>query len=144
MITTLRNSQGQYFVCYSGKEKFDLRTDKNYMHYDNVDIHIQRNAIVYAINNKIILGIRKCESTKRAKLYKEPTKCRIYSKKKKVQEILPILYWTDKDILEFIEDRKIKLHPLYYKPDGKIDVKKRLGCMGCPLMSAKKKKRFFS
>ena len=52
MITTLRNSQCQYFVCYSDKEKFDLRTDKNYMHYDNVDIHIQRNAIVYAINNK--------------------------------------------------------------------------------------------
>lgn len=52
MITTVRNSQGQYFVCYSGKEKFNLRTDKNYMHYDNVDIHIQKNAIVYARNNK--------------------------------------------------------------------------------------------
>lgn len=94
-------------------------------------------------SNNVILGIRKCESTQRAKLYKEPTKCRIYSKKKKVQEILPILYWTDKDILEFIEDRNIKLHPLYYKPDGKIDVKKRLGCMGCPLMSAKKRRDFF-
>lgn len=53
MITTLRNSQCQYFIYYSGKDKLDLRKDKNYSHYDNVDIHIQKNAIVYERNNTI-------------------------------------------------------------------------------------------
>lgn len=92
--------------------------------------------------NTVILGIRKEESKKREKLYKEPVLCRTYSKKKKVKEILPILYWTEEDLLEFILDRNIKLHPLYYTQKG-IDVKKRLGCMGCPLMSRKKRIAFF-
>ena len=34
MITTVRNSQGKYFVCYSDKEIFNLMTVKNYMLYD--------------------------------------------------------------------------------------------------------------
>lgn len=51
MITTLRNSQGEYFIAYSDKEKFKLSDSKNYCHYDNIDLHIQKNAIVYARNN---------------------------------------------------------------------------------------------
>lgn len=88
----------------------------------------------YKILDKAIQGIRKCESRKRAKNYKEPTMCRFYgSKKKHVEVILPILDFTDEDIKNFIIEYKIKLHPLYYNEDGSINIKKRLGCMGCPL-----------
>ena len=90
----------------------------------------------YKVMDKAIQGIRRSESTKRAKLYTEPTICRKYgSKKNHVNVILPILYFTDKDVEEFIKERGIKLHPLYYNEDGSLNVKKRLGCMGCPLKS---------
>lgn len=90
----------------------------------------------YKIMDKAIQGIRRCESTKRAKNYQEPTKCRFYgSKKNHVEVILPILDFTDKNVEEFITERNIKLHPLYYNSDGSLNVKKRLGCMGCPLKS---------
>ena len=88
----------------------------------------------YKVMDKAIQGIRRSESTKRAKLYTEPTICRIYgSKKNHVNVILPILDFTDKDVEEFIKERCIKLHPLYYNEDGSLNIKKRLGCMGCPL-----------
>lgn len=88
----------------------------------------------YKIMDIAIQGIRRSESSKRTKLYKEPTLCRIYNNNKvnHVEIILPILDWTDNDVVEFITERGIKLHPLYYT-DGKVDVKRRLGCMGCPL-----------
>lgn len=88
----------------------------------------------YKVMDKAIQGIRCSESTKRAKYYKEPTMCRTYgSKKNYVDVILPILDFTDKDVEEFIKERGVKLHPLYYNEDGSLNVKKRLGCMGCPL-----------
>lgn len=90
----------------------------------------------YKIMDKAIQGIRRSESVKRAKTYNEPTMCRIYgSKKNYVEAIFPILDFTDKDIEEFIKERDIKLHPLYYNEDGSLNIKKRLGCMGCPLKS---------
>lgn len=90
----------------------------------------------YKVLNKAIQGIRRCESYKRAKNYKEPTICRFYgSKKNHVEVILPILDWSDKDVEEFVKLREIKLHPLYYNEDGTLNIKKRLGCMGCPLAS---------
>lgn len=55
-------------------------------------------------------------------------------KKNRVSVALPILEWTDNDVEEFIKERGIICHPLYY-PYNKFDVKKRLGCMGCPLAS---------
>ena len=86
--------------------------------------------------DKAIQGIRRSESVKRAKTYNEPTKCRIYgSKKNYVEAIYPILDFTDKDIEEFVKERDVKLHPLYYNEDGSLNIKKRLGCMGCPLKS---------
>lgn len=98
----------------------------------------------YKILDNSVMGIRKCESTKRAKRYTEPTACRIYgSKKNHVNAIYPILDWSDEDELEFIEERGIKLHPLYYREDGTIDVTKRLGCMCCPLMYYKKRLQAF-
>lgn len=90
----------------------------------------------YKILDKSVQGIRRFESTKRAKRYKEPTVCRLYgSKKQHVEVFLPILHWTDADISEFIKQRGIKCHPLYYDSDGKLNPKRRLGCMGCPQKS---------
>lgn len=98
----------------------------------------------YKILDNSVMGIRKCESTKRSKMYTEPTACRIYgSKKNHVNAIYPILDWSDEDELEFIEERGIKLHPLYYREDGSIDVTKRLGCMCCPLKYYKKRLQDF-
>lgn len=92
----------------------------------------------YKILDYAILGIRKSESTKRAKLYKEPEYCRMYSKKEKCRQYLPILEWTDNDIVEFIRERNIHCHPLYYI-DGKFNINQRLGCLCCPLASKRKR-----
>ena len=98
----------------------------------------------YKILDNCVMGIRRCESTKRSKRYTEPTACRMFgSKKIHVNAIYPILDWSDEDELEFIEERGIKLHPLYYREDGSIDVTKRLGCMCCPLKYYKKRLQDF-
>ena len=96
----------------------------------------------YKVCDRAIQGIRRSESRKRAERHKEPEMCRVYSAKEKVKVYLPILEWTDDDVAEFIKDRNIKCHPLYYK-DGQFDVSKRLGCVGCPLASRKKRIQFF-
>ena len=96
----------------------------------------------YKVCDRAIKGIRRSESRKRAERYKEPERCRVYSAKEKVKEYLPILEWTDQDVEEFIKERNIKCHPLYYR-GGQFDVTKRLGCMGCPLASRKKRIQFF-
>lgn len=94
----------------------------------------------YKVLDKSIMGVRKAESTRRAKQYKEPTECRYYgSKKNHVEAIYPILEWSDQDVVDFIVARGIKVHPLYYREDGTIDPKRRLGCMCCPLASRKKR-----
>lgn len=92
----------------------------------------------YKICDRAIQGIRRIESRKRAERYKEPEICRVYSAKEKVNVYLPILEWTDQDVEEFIKERNIKCHPLYYR-GGQFDVTKRLGCIGCPLKSRKKR-----
>lgn len=84
------------------------------------------------ISDKLILGIRRAESVKRNKRYLEPQACRIYSNKKYTSQFLPIISWADEDIFRFIEEENLKLHPLYYT-NGKLDITKRLGCIGCPL-----------
>ena len=91
----------------------------------------------YKVCDRAIQGIRRSESTKRAERYKEPEVCRVYSAKEKVKVYLPILEWTDEDVAEFIKERNIKCHPLYYRGGG-FDVTKRLGCMGCPIQSRRK------
>ena len=98
----------------------------------------------YKILDNCVMGIRRCESVNRAKTYTEPTECRIYgSKKIHVNAIYPILDWSDEDELEFIKERGIKLHPLYYREDGSIDITKRLGCMCCPMAYYKKRLQEF-
>ena len=98
----------------------------------------------YKVLDNCVIGIRKCESVKRAKMYTEPTACRIYgSKKNHVNAIYPILEWSDEDELEFIMERGLKLHPLYYREEGSIDITRRLGCMCCPLIYFKKRLQQF-
>jgi phosphoadenosine phosphosulfate reductase len=94
----------------------------------------------YKVLDRCIMGVRKAESTKRAARYNEPTECRFYgSKRDHVEAFYPILDWSDQDIVDFITERGIKLHPLYYREDGSIDPKRRLGCMCCPLAYYKKR-----
>lgn len=88
---------------------------------------------------KMITGVRRSEGNDRAKRYTEPTQCR-GTKKDPYEAIYPILDWTDDDILAFILDRNLKLAPVYYDSGGGINVKQRLGCMGCPLLSFKRRK----
>ena len=96
----------------------------------------------YKVCDRAIQGIRRSESRNRAERYKEPEMCRVYSAKEKVKVYLPILEWTNQDVEEFIKERNIKCHPLYYR-GGQFDVTQRLGCMGCPLASRKKRIQFF-
>lgn len=89
----------------------------------------------YKIMDNAIIGVRRAESTKRAKRYKEPTQCRIYGNGEHVNQIFPILDWTNDDVKNYILDRGIKCHPLYYDDKGDFRVERRLGCIGCPLAS---------
>lgn len=96
----------------------------------------------YKILDKAIIGVRKDESRARSNRYNEPTMCRFYGAQKEenhVEQIYPILEWTIEDVKEFIIDRGLKLAPMYYDEEGKIDVTRRLGCMCCPLASRKKR-----
>lgn len=93
----------------------------------------------YKILDKCIIGVRKAESVRRAKSYKEPTECKFYGNKKEHVEVFyPILDWSDDNVQQFIEDRQIECAPIYYR-GGAFDVKKRLGCMCCPLLCRKKR-----
>ena len=91
----------------------------------------------YKILDNAVQGIRRSESTKRAKNYaeNEPIICRNYSKSEHVNVYLPILDWSDKDVADFVNAHGIKCHPLYYNEDGKFCVERRLGCIGCPMQS---------
>ena len=93
----------------------------------------------YKILDTFVIGVRREESKKRAARYKEPTACRVYSKTEHVEQILPILEWTLQDVSEFLEDRKIKLAPVYYDEAGKVHYERRLGCLGCPLSAETKR-----
>ena len=98
----------------------------------------------YKILDRNIMGVRRAESTKRAARYSEPTECRFYgSKKEHVEAFYPILDWSDQDVVDFIKERGIKIHPLYFREDGTIDPKRRLGCMCCPLASVKNRVKQF-
>lgn len=88
----------------------------------------------YKVLNNAVQGIRRCESTGRAKRYKEPIICRMYKKKEHCNIFLPILEWSDKDVSDYIKAHGIQCHPLYY-PNGFFDVTQRLGCIGCPMAS---------
>lgn len=90
----------------------------------------------YKILDSAIQGIRRDESQRRAARYTDPIRCRNFSKTEHVNIFLPILDWTNKDVVDFINAHGIQCHPLYY-PYGKFDVSKRLGCIGCPMAKQK-------
>lgn len=99
----------------------------------------------YKVLDKAVHGIRTCESSMRAKRYSEddPVICRLYgSKDKHVSVILPILSWTDDDVKEFVTERNIMCHPLYYDEKDNFHPERRLGCMGCPMKSDQAKDFF--
>lgn len=88
----------------------------------------------YKILDRCIMGVRKSESVSRSKRYHEPTKCIFYgSKKEHVEAFYPILDWTNQDVADFISEKNLKCHPLYYDEKGQFHVERRLGCMCCPL-----------
>lgn len=92
----------------------------------------------YRILDVAVHGIRRTESIARKKRYKEPEVCRNYGGLRgKARIIYPILDWTDNDVLEFIVHRGVRIHPLYYRSDGTIDVTRRLGCQCCPMKSCR-------
>lgn len=93
----------------------------------------------YKILDYAVLGIRRSESKKRTERYKEPELCRVYNKNDKTRQYLPILEWTDQDVADFISERGIQCHPLYYDEQGNFHPERRLGCMGCPMASNKKR-----
>lgn len=90
----------------------------------------------------VITGVRRSESKKRADRYKEPETCRIYKTGQRGINFMPILYWTNEDVEEYIKKEHIQCHPLYYDEDGKFHVERRLGCMACPLRNDRGKADF--
>ena len=94
----------------------------------------------YKILDRVIMGIRREESHKRAENYKEPTECRLYKHSgEEVDAIYPILDWSLKDVAEFLADRHIRCAPVYYDEQGVFHAERRLGCMCCPLASRKQR-----
>lgn len=93
----------------------------------------------YKVLDYAVLGIRREESNARAERYKEPEMCRVYNKNEKTRQYFPILDWTGEDIEKFIKMRQIKCHPLYYDENGQFHVERRLGCIGCPMQSKKRR-----
>ena len=97
----------------------------------------------YKVLDYAVVGVRRDESAKRAERYKEPETCRVYSKNVKSRQYLPILEWTVNDVAEFIVERGIKVHPLYYDDEGNLHPERRLGCVGCPLAYKKHRQKEF-
>lgn len=95
----------------------------------------------YKVLDYAVIGVRRDESRARSERYHEPEVCRVYNKKKgiKVRQYLPILEWTQQDVAEFLTERGVKCHPLYYDEQGRLHPNRRLGCMCCPLQSRKKR-----
>lgn len=93
----------------------------------------------YAILDYVLIGVRKSESVKRTKRYTCDQDLVTCSGGGRAMQYYPLLNWTEEDVAEYIEERGIKCHPLYYDKEGNFHVERRLGCMGCPLMYHKKR-----
>lgn len=95
----------------------------------------------YKVLDYAVVGIRRDESRARSERYHEPEVCRVYNKRKdiKSRQYLPLLEWTEQDVAEFISERGIQCHALYYDDMGRFHADRRLGCMCCPLQSKRKR-----
>ena len=74
-------------------------------------------------------GVRSAESSKRQG--RDYIQCDNRKWQKGSQHIYPLYDWTDEDIWNYIKDNNIQLAPAY-----SLGLK-RLGCVGCPLVSRK-------
>jgi len=81
------------------------------------------------VSDVLILGIRIEESKARKNRY---TAC-VMEVPGKAKKVLPIRLWTDEDVWAFIMERNIPYCSLY--DEGF----KRLGCVGCPMVSRKQR-----
>lgn len=81
----------------------------------------------------VLFGIRKDESVKRDACYSSFDDIYYYTKKKFTNRFFPLLFFTDEDIADIINQHSLECHPLYYDHQGKFCVERRLGCIGCPL-----------
>jgi phosphoadenosine phosphosulfate reductase len=80
----------------------------------------------------LVTGVRVAESPRRAKAW---TKCVSMSKRhKNVRVVLPIRLWSDADVWSFIHTYDVHYCSLY--DEGF----KRLGCIGCPMITPKQKR----
>lgn len=79
-----------------------------------------------------VIGVRKAESARRAKRWKEVVKD---NQRKNAIIVCPIVDWEDGDVWNFIRERKLSYCKLY--DEGYT----RLGCIACPLTSVKNIKR---
>lgn len=93
----------------------------------------------YKVLDYAVIGVRRDESRARMERYKEPEQCRVYNAKEKCRQYMPLLDWTGRDVADFITERGIKCHHLYYDEDGTFHPERRLGCMGCPIASRRKR-----
>lgn len=94
------------------------------------------------IGDYVFLGIRRQESVKRMKRYTSFEACRLYPRKLHSHQIFPLLLFTPDDIVTITDKFSLEHHPLYYDKQGKFDVTRRLGCIGCPLSSDRGKRDF--
>ena len=88
----------------------------------------------YKVLDYNVVGVRRSESVKRAD-YHEPEVCRKYHNGSKARQYMPILEWSDRDVLDFLKERNIKCAPCYYDDHYNFHVERRLGCMACCLKS---------
>lgn len=79
------------------------------------------------------IGVRAEESIRRKGLWKQVT-----NNRKTGLILSPILYWTERDIWQFIRNNGMPYCSLY--DEGF----KRLGCIGCPMSGAERQKREFA
>lgn len=94
------------------------------------------------ISSYVFIGVRADESVKRSKCYSDCEDIVYYSKNLYANRFMPLLQFSTKDIGDLITERSIECHPLYYDKEGKFDVNRRLGCIGCPLQGDRGKQDF--
>ena len=82
-----------------------------------------------SVGKMIFEGVRSAESKNRED--RDYVQCDTRKWQKGSQHIYPIYDWTDEDVWNFIKEKEIKLAPAYGLG------LKRLGCVGCPLVSRK-------
>lgn len=93
-----------------------------------------------SIAKMVFEGVRSAESKKRQG--RDYVQCDNRKWQEGAQHIYPIYDWTDKDVWNYIKFRNIQLAPHYEKAE-KLGLK-RLGCVGCPLVSPTIRKKEFA